>query len=111
MTQAEQPSGERPAKRIGRPMTPARKGKRYQIGVIITGETKATITKRAKDSGRTISREVEMMIAQLLQYERAFAQMRTSIERLRQNAIDDEFRRQGYTSVHTAHGKIWFPPD
>jgi hypothetical protein len=57
------------AKRLGRPIKEARKGKRYQIGVIVTGDIKAIIAKRAKESGRTISRELEMMIERLLQYE------------------------------------------
>jgi hypothetical protein len=96
--------------RIGRPIKEARKGRRYQIGVIVTGDVKAIVARRAKKSGRTISREVEMMIERLLQYEQAFDQMKTSIEELRRNGVDSEFRRQGYMSVATAHGNIWFPP-
>jgi hypothetical protein len=98
-------------KRTGRPIKAARKGRRYQIGVIVTGDVKAIVAKRAKESGRTISREVEIMIERLLQYERAFDQMKTTIDKMRQSAIDNEFRRQGYLSVATAQGNIWFPPD
>ncbi len=99
-----------PLKRSGRPIKEARKGRRYQIGVIVTGEIKATIAQRAKASGRTISREVEMMIERLVQYEQMFERMKMDIEEIRQSAIDAEFRRQGYTSVASMHGNIWFPP-
>jgi hypothetical protein len=96
--------------RIGRPIKEAHKGKRYQIGVIVTGDVKAIVAKRAKASGRTISREVEMMIERLLQYEQGFDQMKTNLEELRRITVDGEFRRQGYLPVATEHGNIWFPP-
>lgn len=108
---AAKPAVERPAKRIGRPMKTAREGRRYQIGVIVTGKTKATIAKAAKESGRTISREVEILIERALQYDRTLASMNKSVAEIRRGNIEVEFRQQGYTPVRTLHGIVWFPPN
>src|SRR5262245_46590953 len=111
MDTAEKPVSERPARRTGRPMKAARKGRRYQIGVIVTGETKAVIARVAKESGRTISREVEILIERALQYDRTLAAMNKTIAEIRRGNIETEFRQQGYTPVRTPHGLVWFPPN
>jgi len=90
------PSDQR-APRTGRPMKAARKGERYQIGVIVTGATKAVITKAAKESGRTISREVEHMIERCLQYDRIFAAMRKTAEEIQQDNLHAALLRAGFS--------------
>jgi len=89
------------AKRLGgRPIKEAKKGRRYQIGVIVTGEIKTLITKRAKDSGRTISREVEIMIEHLVRQERAMGDLRIDLEDIERGAnavVDAALWRRGYT--------------
>jgi hypothetical protein len=102
---------ERAAPRTGRPMKAARKGERYQIGVIVTGATKAIIAREAKTEGRTISRQVEILIERALQYDRTLAAMNKTIEEIRRGNIENEFRHQGHTPVRTPHGVVWFPPN
>jgi hypothetical protein len=97
-------------KRMGRPTKPARKGRRYQIGVIVTGETKAVIDAAAKASGRTISREVEHLIERALGFEHMFESMRTTLAQIESGSITSALRRKGYTPVRTPHGEAWLPP-
>lgn len=91
----KQKLGTAPAKRTGRPIKEARKGRRYQIGVIVTGQTKSLIAAKAKESGRTISREVEQMIERLLQYEGMFG--------MDADALPTLLRHRGYTRVAITH--------
>jgi hypothetical protein len=100
-----------PAKRggkTGRPIKPARKGQKYQIGVIVTGEVKTTIAKLAKESGRTISREVEIMIERLLQYEKVLGTDAGAVQHLlwRHGHV-----RLGVSNPATGQrGFAWFEP-
>jgi hypothetical protein len=111
MADREAKPDETPAqRRPGRPTKAPRKGQRYQIGVIVTGETKAVITKAAKESGRTISREVEILIEKALQYDRLFERTRMTAEEIASQSEDAALMRRGYTPVHTSHGKVWYPP-
>jgi hypothetical protein len=97
-------------KRMGRPTKPARKGRRYQIGVIVTGATKAVIDAAAKASGRTISREVEHLVEKALQYDRVLEAMNRSLADIANGNVDAAHRRAGYRWVHSNYGKVWFPP-
>jgi hypothetical protein len=96
-------------KRTGRPMKKAREGRRYQIGVIVTGATKKIITDAAKASGRTISREVEILIEKALQYDRMFADMRMNAEEIAKQSEEAALRRRGYEPVLTPDGVIYTP--
>jgi hypothetical protein len=100
MNTADMPTSAQLAKRIGRPMKPARKGRRYQIGVIVTGKTKSLITQAAKASGRTISREVEHLIERVLTYDATLRAMRTTLEEMERASIDAVLVRKGYTPIH-----------
>jgi len=94
--------------RTGRPMKAARRGRRYQIGVIVTGETKAVITKAAMETGRTISREVEHMIERCLQYDRTLAAMGKTFEEIKQGNLEAALLRDGYTVERRRIGdKTW----
>lgn len=94
--------------KVGRPVKPARKGRKYQIGVIVTGDVKATVAKRAKQSGRTISREVEIMIERLLQYERAHG---TPAGAVRDLLWRYGYRRLGISNPRTGvRGFAWAEP-
>ena len=53
----------------GRPVKKVPKGERTQIGVIVGGKTKARLLKAMKESGRTISREVEHLIEKAHAYD------------------------------------------
>jgi len=92
-------------------MRAARKGERYQIGVIVTGATKATIAKAAKESGRTISREVEHMIERCLQYDRMFkatGKMLKDIDHGDMESVEAALWRRGFTPHrHIIEGKAW----
>jgi hypothetical protein len=100
MDTADTPTSAQLAKRMGRPMKAARKGRRYQIGVIVTGETKTLITQAAKASGRTISREVEHLIERVLTYDATLRAMRTTLEEMEKGSIDAVLVRKGYTPIH-----------
>ena len=111
MDTAEKAASEQPAKRTGRPMKTARKGRRYQIGVIVTGETKTTITEAAKESGRTISREVEHMIERCLQYDAMFKATARTLQDIDQGdmpSVEAALWRRGFTPHrHVVEGKAW----
>ena len=53
----------------GRRIKKVPKGERTQIGVIVGGNTKALLLKAMKESGRTISREVEHLIEKAHAYD------------------------------------------
>ena len=99
MDTADTPTSAQLAKRMGRPMKAARKGRRYQIGVIVTGETKTLITQAAKASGRTISREVEHLIERALHYDRMLNSMRTTLGEMEKSNVEAALWRQGFTPV------------
>jgi hypothetical protein len=76
--------------------------------VIVTGKTKATITKLAKESGRTISREVEHLIERALQYEEMMHAMRNTLEEIEKGSVEAALVRLGYTPLRHSHeGKSW----
>src|SRR5262249_9321435 len=94
--------------RGGRPVKSSRKGAHYQIGVIVTGATKAVIAKAAKTEGRTISRQVEHMVERCLQYDRIFAAMRKTAEEIQQGNLEPALFRDGYTvERRMIDGRIW----
>ena len=96
------------AKRTGRPSKPAREGRRYQIGVIVTGKTKKLIDEAARASGRTISREVEHLIERALAYDAMLKAMQTTQDEMKKGNVEAELVRQGYTLIRHPHeGKTW----
>jgi hypothetical protein len=104
-------------RRGGRPVKAARKGRRYQIGVVVTGETKAVIAKAAKESGRTISREVEILILRCLNYDQALAAMRTNLADMEKDGVEAAFLKFGYTPIRVPNAdnpdrpwKLWAEP-
>ena len=62
-------------KRIGRPWKAPTK-KRVQIGVIVRAEIKRRINNAAKQSGRTVSQETEMLIERGLLVDKTLAAVR-----------------------------------
>lgn len=118
MSSAREPKKSGPA-RLGRPIKEARKGRRYQIGVMVTGARKQLIAKRAKESGRSISGEVEMIIERAIQDEQWFAATRLSRAELERAIPEGWLREHGYTPATVGWesetgakqtGSIWFPP-
>ncbi|HJZ32101.1 MAG TPA: hypothetical protein VKF35_13390 [Hyphomicrobiaceae bacterium] len=94
--------------RGGRPVKSSRKGARYQIGVIVTGATKAVIAKAAKTEGRTISRQVEHMVERCLQYDRIFAAMGKTAEEIQRGNLEAALFRAGYpVKRRMIDGKVW----
>jgi hypothetical protein len=93
----------------GPPVKPARKGQKYQIGVIVAGPTKKVLVEATKASGRSISREAEHLIERALAYDRLLEAMRVrGFEQL----IKNELRKAGYVPVRDpATGKFaWHEP-
>jgi hypothetical protein len=93
---------------IGRPSKAARKGRRYQIGVIVTGETKAVIAQSAKDSGRTISRQVEHLVERCLHYDQVLKDMRTTVEAIDKGSVEAALRRANWKCDQNGR---WSPPE
>jgi hypothetical protein len=89
---------------------PARKGRRYQLGLVVTGETKMLVTRAAKASGRTVSSEAEHLIVRALQYDHLLQSMRTTLEEMERTNIDAVLVRKGYTPIRSAKGKLWAEP-
>jgi len=94
--------------RGGRPVKSSRKGARYQIGVIVTGATKAVIARAAKNEGRTISRQVEHMVERCLQYDRIFAAMGRSAEEIQQGNLHAALLRAGFSAERLRVGDKTF---
>jgi predicted transcriptional regulator len=99
------------AKRIGRPpMKPPARGQRVSLGLKVTAEIKRHLDSAARVSGRTQSQEAEHLIEEGLQSRRMLDVMRTTLAEIERGSVEAAFRRQGYTPVHSPHGKIWLPP-
>src|SRR5262245_14717200 len=96
------------AKRIGRPIKDARKGRRSRISIDISSPTKARIASRAKATGRTIAREAEIMIEGFLVYLEMQEQNRTTLEEIHKGNIEGTLWRLGYTPHrHIKDNKAW----
>src|SRR5262245_25738940 len=88
-----------PLKRAGRPLGEAHKGKRYQIGVRVSGQVKSTLARRAKENGRSLSSEIEHMIERVAELDRWLGALHASLAELAHAAGDDALRRKGYTPI------------
>jgi hypothetical protein len=82
--------------RLGRPPKKALKGEITQIGVRVTGKTKARLLKAMNESGRTISREVEHLIEKAFIYDdfvaaQSVAAQNGTLARLDRNLAELEF--------------------
>src|SRR5215831_5430472 len=53
------------------PIKPAMRGRKYQIGVLVSGPTKNAIVASARVSGRSLSREAEHLIERCLAFDAA----------------------------------------
>jgi hypothetical protein len=106
--QDDMSSGQRLAKRVGRPIKDARKGRRSRISVDVSAPTKALIARRAKESGRTLAREAEIMIETSVVYLTMQARTGMSIEEMQTGNVDAALWRLGYTPIRTVKdGKPW----
>jgi len=102
---------EKETKRTGRPVKPVRaKRGRTRLSLVVTAETKRRINAATQDSGRSLSAEIELLIEQALTYATVLSAMNTSVQEIAKGKIEAEFRKAGYTAVHSPHGKIWLPP-
>jgi hypothetical protein len=88
------PDFAQPRVMVGRPLGEARKGKRYQIGIRVSGQVKAALARRAKENGRSLSSEIEHMIERAAELDRWLEALRMSLEDLERAAIDNALRRQ-----------------
>jgi hypothetical protein len=100
----------RTSKRIGPPFKPAKKGQRYALGLRVRAELKAQIDKAARASGRTQSQEAEALLERCLVYDGMLRAMNTTLADIAKGSLEAALHRQGYTPVHSPHGKIWLPP-
>jgi hypothetical protein len=98
------------AKRIGRPVKPPEPGKRAPLSLLIRPALKECIEKLAEQNGRTLAAEAEHLIEQGLAAGEMLGSRRMSLPKQAEQAAEDNFRRRGYTWIHTSHGKIWLPP-
>ena len=104
----------------GRRIKKVPKGERTQIGVIVGGDTKARLLKAMKESGRTISREVEHLIEKAHAYDDVVATVKRTpgppqpddlaeIQReIRRRNVEAELHRLGYPMQRRIiDGKAW----
>jgi predicted DNA-binding protein len=93
----------------GDKVVPSRHKKRVQLGIIVSRETKKTVADLARDSGRSQGQVCEELIEKGLAYDSTLAEIRNELEAIRKGNAETEWRRAGYTPVHTAHGIVWCP--
>jgi hypothetical protein len=86
-------------KRAGRPVKRPKRGQRSQLNVLVPPRIKLAITKRARENGRTVSKEAEFWFEQLLAQERLI--------KLDDAGFRAEMRRRGYTPVHGSPRNEW----
>ena len=88
----------------GRRIKKVPKGERTQIGVIVGGNTKARLLKSMKESGRTISREVEHLIEKAHAYDDVVATVTRApgpphpgdLEEIQRRNVEADLARLGY---------------
>ena len=104
----------------GRRIKKVPKGERTQIGVIVGGDTKARLLRSMKESGRTISREVEHLIEKAHAYDDVVATVKRApgpphpddlkeIQReIRRRSLEAELHSLGYPMQRQIiDGKAW----
>lgn len=92
----------------GRRIKKVPKGERTQIGVIVSGKTKALLLKAMQESGRTISREAEHLIEKALIYDGWLAAQRRTLEDLERGNVEAALYRLGYPMQRQIiDGKAW----
>ena len=100
----------------GRRIKKVPKGERTQIGVIVGGDTKARLLKSMKESGRTISREVEHLIEKAHAYDDVVATVTRTpgpphpgdLEEIQRRNVEAELHRLGYPMQRRViDGKVW----
>jgi hypothetical protein len=103
------------AKRVGRPIKPAKGAARASLGLKVTSEVKRVIEALALASGRTQSQQTEYMVERALQYDRTMEAMRATLESLEKDNVEAVLSRKGWRLVHMTdqHAKaadLWAPP-
>lgn len=100
----------------GRRIKKVPKGERTQIGVIVGGNTKARLLKSMKESGRTISREVEHLIEKAHAYDDVVATATRApgpphpgdLEEIQRRNVEADLARLGYPMQRRIiDGKVW----
>ena len=100
----------------GRRIKKVPKGERTQIGVIVGGNTKARLLKSMKESGRTISREVEHLIEKAHAYDDVVATVTRApgpphpgdLEEIQRRNVEADLARLGYPMQRRIiDGKVW----
>lgn|SRR5262245_1447634 len=105
-----------PQRRIGRPTKPpARRAKRIKLGLVVSAEIKRQLDKTAKDSGLSLSQEVERRVAESFRYETVLGPLNEANDRVREIAtgkVEAALRRAGWGSYFEPRygGDVWAPP-
>lgn len=104
--------GKEGKRRIGRPIKAAKKGQRSMLGVFVGPDIRAKVAAAAKVSGRTLSREVEILIERAVAYDAFMASMKTTLEGLQGGQVEAELRRLGYVAIRdpVSGKKLWAEP-
>ena len=62
-----------------------------------------------KATGSTQSQVAERLIERALHYDRMLSAMNTTMDEIRRGNLEAAFRAEGYSPIHSIHGKIWVP--
>jgi hypothetical protein len=91
-------------RQISRRWTAVPRGKRYQIGVLVSPKVRKALTKSAAANGHTLTSEAERMIEKAFWYDGILAD-----EKLKFAAIETGLFRYGYIPLELidANGKTW----
>jgi hypothetical protein len=94
-----------------RPGRPRKYGQgRINATVRFTPDRYARLKASADANGRSVSEEVEMCVERAAQYDLTIAALGRSLDEIKRGNAEAAFRAEGYTAIHSPHGKIWVPP-
>jgi hypothetical protein len=93
------------------PIKAVKRGEKTQIGVIVSYPIRKLIVESAKATGRSISREAEIMIERCANYDRVIENTRKTLADFDKGNHEAALRRAGYTPVYQPDGtKLWAEP-
>ena len=76
-----------------------------------SAEIKELLDKTAHNTGSTQSQVAESLINRALHYDRMLSAMDTTMDEIRRGNLEGAFWSEGYFSVRSPYGNIWYPRD
>jgi hypothetical protein len=106
MADAEQTS----TKRRGRPPKYAGEGKRQNFSFRIRDQVRDRLINAVKETGRSLSEEIEWRIERSFEWQDAFGEARSIIDRAKDTTaagLDAQHYQAGHVKIFTSAGRVW----